>query len=115
MAAIIDIKPTLEAVAPPIHVDGTGTARIGNTRVTLDTFVNAFNSGDDAEQIVLKFPVIALGDAYSAIAYYLLHKVTVDGYLALRAEDASRNMRRVKADFGQSELRARLIALREKH
>jgi uncharacterized protein (DUF433 family) len=111
-AAIIDIRPTLEAVVPPISVDGQGTARIGATHVTLDTFINAFNSGCDAEDLVLKFPTINLPEAYAAIGYYLSHKATVDGYMARRSENADVNLERVRRDFGSSDLRSRLIGLR---
>jgi uncharacterized protein (DUF433 family) len=110
--ATTDIEPTLGAVAPPIMLDDDGTARIGLTRVTMDTFVDAFNAGYGAEELVLKFPSINLPDAYAVIAYYLSHKDTVDGYIAHRAENAVANLTRVRAEFEMSALRTKLLSLR---
>ena len=112
MSAIADIEPTLIDVTPPIKIDAGGTARIGGTRVTLDTFVDAFNAGCEAEELVLRFPSISLPDAYAAIAYFLSHKSAVESYLAIRAEKAAININRVEADFGKSALRAKLLNMR---
>ena len=35
----------------PLSLDGDGVARIGGTRVTLETVVDAFNRGATAEEI----------------------------------------------------------------
>jgi uncharacterized protein (DUF433 family) len=43
--------------------------RIGGTRVTLDSVVEAFESGAIAEEIVQQHQVLALADACSVIVY----------------------------------------------
>jgi uncharacterized protein (DUF433 family) len=42
----------LRAEPVPVEIDADGAARVGGTRVTLDTVVNAFNNGATAEEIV---------------------------------------------------------------
>ena len=46
----------------PIETDEDGVIRVGNTRVTLETLVSAFNHGSTAEEIVYQFPVLNLAD-----------------------------------------------------
>ena len=48
--------------APPLQLDPDGVVRVGGTRVTLDSMVNAFRNGANAEEIVQQFPSLALAD-----------------------------------------------------
>jgi uncharacterized protein (DUF433 family) len=60
---------------------------VAGTRVSLDSLVYAFLSGQTAESIAQSFPVLQLEQVYGAIAYYLAHRAEVDAYLAgARAE-----------------------------
>ena len=54
-----------------LKTDKDGAIRIGNTRVTLDTFVAAFNEGATAEEIAYQYPVLSLADIYSVIGFRL--------------------------------------------
>jgi hypothetical protein len=54
---------------------------VQGTRVSLDSIVYAFLSGQTAESIAQSFPVLTLEQVYGAIAYYLAHRSEVDGYL----------------------------------
>jgi len=54
---------------------------ISGTRVSLDSIVYAFLSGQTAESIAQSFPALSLEQVYGAIAYYLAHRSEVDGYL----------------------------------
>ena len=56
--------------------------RLAGTRVSLDSIVHAFWNGQPAESIAQSFPVLTLGQVYSALAYYLANRSTVDAYLA---------------------------------
>src|SRR5689334_5795469 len=71
----------LVARPAPIRTDADGVARIGGTRVRLDTVITAFNAGCAAEEIVLKYPSVELSDVYAVITYYLWHRTEVDAYL----------------------------------
>jgi uncharacterized protein (DUF433 family) len=55
----------------PIEIDVDSVARVGKTRVTLDTVVAAFNQGATAEEIVCRYPALKLSDVYSTISFYL--------------------------------------------
>lgn len=46
-------------------------ARVGGTRVTLDTLVAAFEQGATTEEIAQQYPSPGLADVYSVIGYYL--------------------------------------------
>ena len=54
---------------------------VSGTRVSLDSIVYAFLSGESAEAIAQAFPVLSLEQAYGAITYYLAHRDHVDRYL----------------------------------
>jgi uncharacterized protein (DUF433 family) len=61
-----------------------GTLRVGNSRVSLDSVVYAFNRGEGAAEIQDAFDTLSLAEIHAAIAYYLHNKEKVDKYLAKR-------------------------------
>lgn len=61
-----------------------GVIRIGDTRVSLDSVIIAFNQGSVPEQIVYDYDSLSLSEVYAAISYYLQHREEVDSYLAAR-------------------------------
>jgi uncharacterized protein (DUF433 family) len=65
MTLVIDSEPV------PLAVDVEGVARVGGTRVTLDTLVAAFEQGATAEEIAQQYPSLGLADVYAVIGYYL--------------------------------------------
>jgi uncharacterized protein (DUF433 family) len=73
--------PTIEPMTVPLHVDETGTIRVGGTRLLLDLVVGAFNDGASPEEIVSRYPVLRLAVAYAVIAYYLDPKQEIDAYI----------------------------------
>lgn len=95
---------------PPLRSDSEGTVRIGRTRVSLDTVVNAFNQGSSVEEIVLRYPSLTLTDTYAAIAYYLRHRRDVDSYLKHRREEALQTRRKIEEICPPTEIRERLMA-----
>ena len=54
---------------------------ISETRISLDSIVYAFLSGQTAESIAQSFPVLSLEQVYGAITYYLAHRSEIDRYL----------------------------------
>jgi uncharacterized protein (DUF433 family) len=59
-----------------------GSWRVTGTRVSLDSIVHAYWSGRLPESIVADFPSLTLEQVHGAIAFYLRHRGTIDGYLA---------------------------------
>ena len=49
----------LVAQPPPIRTDEDGIFRVGETRVRLDTVIDAFNAGCSPEEILLKYPSLS--------------------------------------------------------
>lgn len=96
----------------PIETDADGVIRVAGTRVTLDTLVAAFNEGATAEEIVLQYPSLELGDVYAVIGYYLHNRAEVEQYLERRREEASRVRRENEARFDPKGIRDRLLARR---
>lgn len=58
-----------------------GVLKVGDTRVSLDTVVYAFNRGEDAAQIQEQYDSMSLAQVHAAIAYYLHNKAEVDAYI----------------------------------
>ena len=116
MTSMIE-QPSL-AVIPetvPLRTDKSGVVRVGTTRVPLDTVVHVFKTGASAEEIVERFPTLALADVYSTIGYYLRHQEDVDRYLRERERIGEELRTLVEARQGSSDgLRERLLARRAK-
>ena len=55
---------------------------ISNTRVSLDSIVYAFLSGQSPESIAQSFPTTTLEQVYGAVAFYLSNRADIDAYLA---------------------------------
>ncbi|AUB37881.1 hypothetical protein NIES4072_35730 [Nostoc commune NIES-4072] len=53
-----------------------------DTRISLDSVVYAFQSGQSPETIVQSFPLLTLEQVYGAIAFYLANRADIDAYLA---------------------------------
>lgn len=96
----------------PLRIDENGVARVGQTRVTLDTIVGTFRFGETAEGIVESYPTLRLADVYRILGYYLLHRDAVDAYVARREREASQLRQEIEADLTPTGLRARLLARR---
>jgi uncharacterized protein (DUF433 family) len=61
--------------------------RVNGTRVSLDSIVFAFISGQSAESIAQAFPVLTLEQVYGAITFYLGHREEIDRYLDAQQKD----------------------------
>jgi uncharacterized protein (DUF433 family) len=71
----------LTAHLPPLRYDGS-TLRVGRSNVTLENVLWAFQQGATPEQIVDRYPTLALADVYDVVAYYLRDRPSVEAYLA---------------------------------
>jgi len=105
---------TAQVEAPPFREDATGAVRVGDSRVLLELVIRAFQDGATPETIVQRYCTLALGDVYSAIAYYLRHRGEIEGYLARREQQAEQARQQIESQVGDlSEIRARLLARRQ--
>ena len=64
-----------------------GAYWVAGSRVSLDSVVYAFWSGQTPESIAQSFPTLSLEQVYGTAAYYLAHQVEIDRYLAGRRAD----------------------------
>lgn len=92
--------------------DADGVIRVGGTRVTLDTVIDAYREGATAEEIARRYPSLDLGDVYAAIGYYLHHRTDVETYLAEREARSARVRRENESRFDPTGVRERLLARR---
>ncbi|HEY3282179.1 MAG TPA: DUF433 domain-containing protein [Armatimonadota bacterium] len=96
-----------------VRIDEAGTARLGGTRVTLDSLVYSFNQGCTAEEIQAQYPSLSLAQVYGGITYYLWHRQEVDDYLAERERAAEQVRAENEVRFSPAGLRERLAARRQ--
>lgn len=101
-------------VPAPLRVDTDGVVRVGRTRIPLDRVVTAYRAGETAEGIADRYPTLDLGDAYSAIGFYLGHRDEVDAYLAEREREAAEAREEIEASgaYDRTGRRERLLARR---
>lgn len=102
-------------ISLPLATDAHGVIRVAGTRVTLDTVVGAFEDGATAEEIVMKYSSLALGDVYAVIAWYLAHRSEVSAYLADRVRAGDEIRRQNEALDPPTGIRERLLARRAGH
>jgi len=106
------ILDSLTAEPVPIQTDADGQARVGGTRVRLDTVITAFNQGCAAEEILLKYPSLKMQDIYAVITYYLWHRDQIDAYLEERRQLAETVRQESQSRFPPEGIRDRLLARR---
>ena len=105
-ALVIEVAPV------PLEVDTDGVVRVGGTRVTLDTIVDAFQEGATAEEIVYQYPSLDLADVYGAISFYLQRQPDVEAYLRRRQQQRDKVRDQNEARFDPRGIRDRLLARR---
>ena len=110
MATTLQIQP----IPLPNTLSKNGVARVGGTRVTLDTVVRAFIRGATAEEIAQQYPSLSLSDVYATISYYLQNTAEVDAYLDKRKKQAQAVKRENQKRFDQTGIRERLLARKNK-
>lgn len=108
MTLVIETQPL------PLTLDTDGVVRVGGTRVTLDTVIEAFLQGATAEEIAYQYPSLTLPDIYSVIGYYLRQRSEVEKYLRRRQQQAATVKKQNEAQFDPYAVRDRLLARRAK-
>jgi len=96
----------------PFRVDVDGVARVGGTRVTLDTVLASFESGATAEEIAQQYPSLELSDIYYVIGYYLRRPSEVAAYLRQREAEAQAVRDENGSRFDPQGIRDRLLSRR---
>jgi uncharacterized protein (DUF433 family) len=74
-------------VSPSYVEQRDGSYYLTNTRVSLDSIVYGFISGQSAESLAQAFSVLTLEQVYGAITFYLGHRIELDRYLAVQRQD----------------------------
>jgi uncharacterized protein (DUF433 family) len=97
----------------PLCADAAGVLRVGNTRVSLDSVLAAFNEGATPEEIVQQYDVLSLADVYAVIGYYLEHQREIDAYLSERRLQREQLRQEIEAQYSPHGIRARLLARRK--
>ncbi len=97
----------------PLQLDQYGVARVGGTRVTLDSVIAVFKHGSTPEEIAGSFPTLSLADIYSVLAYYLQHRRDVEDYLGKREQEAEVIRTEAERRFNLVGLRERLLARKQ--
>jgi len=100
----------LSAEPPPLTPGDDGVVRVGGTRVTLDTIVEAFREGLTPEEIQQQYPSLDLPNVYAAVSYYLHHRHEVEEYLGERARHREEVRHEVETRFDPTGIRDRLLA-----
>ncbi len=103
---------TFRAEPVPVQLDVYGIARVGRTRVTLDTVIGAFKDGATAEEIAQQYPSLILADIYAVIAYYLREHDSVEVYLQERRQKSQQVRQENERRFDPDGVRERLLARR---
>jgi uncharacterized protein (DUF433 family) len=96
----------------PVSVDADGVARVGGTRVTLDTVIAAFSDGATSEEIVQQYPALHLADVYAILGFYLRKRREIEAYLRQRQQQAEDVRRQNETRFDPQNVRDRLLARR---
>ena len=78
------MKSLVDKQVVPLATDDDGVFRVGDTRVTLDTVVAAFESGCTCEEIAQQYPSLRLSDIYVVVGYYLNHREELKPYFERR-------------------------------
>ena len=106
----MNLTISIEPVSVPLRLESSGTVRVGQTRVTLDSLVATYESGSTPEEIQEQFPTLVLADIYWVIGYYLAHRSEVDAYLASRRAQADEIKRQYEELHDPTGIKERLLA-----
>ena len=109
---MLDLRQHKKVDQLPLRVDERGAVRVGETQVTFDVVIGAYDQGATAEQIAQKFGELNLADIHAVIAYFLRHEVEVRRYLAERGEEAATLRAEIEQSPSNQMFRERLLNLK---
>jgi len=104
---------SLTTAAVPLSIDQAGVMRVGDTRVSLDSVIYAFNEGATAEEITRQFTTLNLADVYAVISYYLQNHDEVVQYLQRRKAQRAELKKEIESRFDPQGIRDRLLARKQ--
>lgn len=104
----------IEPLDVPIRIDEDGVARVGQTRVPIDTIVYQYKKRARPEKIAQRFDTLTVEQVYAVIAYYLQHRDEVDDYIRQREQYAEEWRKRIEEKLPQKHLRQTLLTRRAK-
>lgn len=96
----------------PLAIGPDEVIRIGETRVTLETVITAFNEGAAPEDIQSQYPVLDLADIYDVVGHYLRHQEEINRYMDDREAQHASVKAANEQKYAPAGLRARLLARR---
>jgi uncharacterized protein (DUF433 family) len=108
----MSVVQAFDTIPPPFSEDAHGVLRVGNTRISLESVVVAFDRGASAEEIADRFPGLALPMVYATIAYVLANRDFVDAYVARRKANFDELRTATEARFSEADFRSRLLSRR---
>lgn len=89
-----------------------GTIRVKGSRVTLDSIIHLFKSGETADQIQYSYPSLTLREIYGVIYYYLENTESVEDYLSKQEKSEEESRSFIDTHFDSTALRERIRARR---
>jgi len=87
--------------------------RVGDTRVSLDSVIYAFNEGATPEEIAQQYTTLNLADVYAVISYYLQNHDEVVQYLQRRKAQRDELRKEIESRFDPRGIRDRLLARKQ--
>ncbi len=84
--------------AVPLRHDQGGAVRVGQTRVTLNTVIYAWQQGNSAEEILEQYPALNLADIHAVLAWALRNPETIKTYMQGCAEQEAQAIRQLEVD-----------------
>ena len=103
---------SLQTKPVTLTTDEQGVMSVGDTRVSSDTVIFAFEQGSTPEQIVVDYSTFDLSDVYAVFTFYLQKQTEVEDYLQQRQAHRDEVRRQMETHFPQEGLRGRLLARR---
>lgn len=97
----------------PLRTGADGVVRVGGTRVTLDTVVEAFQDGATAEDVVQQYPSLVLADVHQILGYYLKHADELRAYFTSGRRIRKRRVVKGKLRCDPWGVRERLLGRRK--
>lgn len=97
----------------PLSLNNDGVLLVGDTRVSFDSVIAAFEEGSTPEEIVLQYSSLSLADAYAVISYYLQHPAEVADYLERRKKQRGEIKKDIESRFNPNGIRERLLARKQ--
>jgi uncharacterized protein (DUF433 family) len=95
----------------PITIDEHGVARVGGTRIPLETIIGAFRRGASPEEIVHAYSALRLSDVYKVISFIIDNPGEIAEYMKEVSADRTASLKLFEEHGDLYYLRDKLLAL----